>query len=162
MQEKLFLDLRKHLAQRNLEEVNRIFKNLPSEDHKNDIEGLFWNLRIEAEILHFRRNFSQACLLLEKAVEITQNFFLNDKQLGSLNGRFASCLYNVKKYNQALDHYLKAKNFSNQDIPRSYYYKLKILECFRKLDRKSEFFAFYWEILNNLFADPLTKVWNQH
>ena len=26
----------------------------------------------------------------------------------------------------------------------------------------SEFFAFYWEILNSLFADPLTKVWNHH
>jgi tetratricopeptide (TPR) repeat protein len=162
MHEQLFLDLRKNVARRNLDEVNRIFESLPSRNQMIDPEETFWFLRIKAEILHFRRNFSQAIVLLERALETLQKVPLTIKQIGSLKGRYASCLYNTENYEGALEKFSEAKKSSETDIPRSYYYKLKILQCLSKLERKTDFFSFYWEIIDDLFSDHLKRVLNHH
>ncbi len=162
MQEPVFLDLRKKIAQRNVDEVNRIYDNLLSQNQIINFEEKFWYLRMKAEILHFRRNYSQAIVLLERALDIIPKLSLTIKQIGSLNGRYGSCLYNTKKYEKALEIYSKAEKSSETDIPRSYYYKIKILQCLLKLERKTDFITFYWEIIDALFSDPLTRVWNHH
>jgi tetratricopeptide (TPR) repeat protein len=162
MQEQLFLDLRKAIANRNIHRVNDIQKELLSLDSDQKDENLFWKLRIEAEIHHFRRNYSQAISILEEAQNLQVKLSLTDNQIGSLRGRYGSCLYSIENYEKAHEEFSKAKDLSGHDIPRSYYYRLRILQCLLKLDRKSDYYTYYFEIIDSLFTNPLEKVWNHH
>ncbi len=162
MPEQLFLELRDALAHRNMDKVNRIHNGLLSIKSGHNLVESFWKLRIEAEIYHFKRDYPQASSLLKRAQKIVTKLSLTDSQLGSLNGRYASCLYNTANYEEALNFYSTAKLLAHNDIPRSYYYKTKILQCLIKLEKKTEFFDFFEETLNSLTSDPLKKVWDHH
>ena len=141
MQEQLFFDLRKALAQRNMDEVNSIYESLPEEDQLISSHEKYWYLRIEAEIHHFRRSSSQALPFIERALNLVPKLSLTHSQLGSLNGRYASCLYKTKSYRKALEYYTNAKKYSETDIPRNFYYKLKILECLQVFNQNSPPFS---------------------
>ncbi|MHA2176233.1 MAG: tetratricopeptide repeat protein [Candidatus Hodarchaeales archaeon] len=159
MNKETYQEVRTALAKRDLNLAKKLVNSQTLFKKAEQVSEEYWYRLMQAEVQRFEHQFTQGRLTLEKALQIHDKVSLTPIQVGSLYGRYAYTLLQLKEEKLALKYYNSARFQAKADILRRNYYSVMVLKCFNELGDKIGYLEFVKSLFEEVFTQSLSKNW---
>ncbi|MHA2328304.1 MAG: hypothetical protein ACXACR_07260, partial [Candidatus Hodarchaeales archaeon] len=160
MSEGHYLNVRKLISERRIEEAEKIQEELSSSSQRILKEENYWFNLIQSEIKKYKDMDHSAKRNLEIAYRLSKEIELTDNQMSSLNGRIGIIHYRLKNFEKGVLFFQKALNFLSEDMGRQNYYRRMILNCYYNLKDETNYFKTLEGSLDQIFQKSMEDNWN--